>query len=129
MDSQDPRSLPELVSSLTTDLADLVRKESQLVRAEVSEKVGQTARAGGEIAIGGVLLIGALVILLQAAVLALSHVMDPVWASLIVAAIVAVAGVLLVKAGMKMMKPASLAPDRSARQLRKDAQLVKGQAQ
>ena len=33
------RTLPELVSTLTTDLATLVRKESELVRTEMGEKL------------------------------------------------------------------------------------------
>lgn len=121
----DARTLPELVQALTGDLANLVRKESELVRAEVTEKLSATGKAVGEVAAGGVLLLAALLVLLQALVIALSKVMDPVWASLLVGVAVAAAGYLLIKAGVKMMKPANLTPDRSARQLSKDVQLVK----
>ena len=39
----------------------------------------------------------------------------------------AVTGVIvLIRAGLKMLKPENLKPDRTARQLQKDAQLVKG---
>ncbi len=41
----------------------------------------------------------------------------------------AVLGFVLIRAGMKMMKMENLAPDRTARQLQKDAQLVKGRPQ
>jgi len=123
----DARTLPELVQALTGDLANLVRKESELVRAEVTEKLSATGKALGEVAAGGVLLLAALLVLLQALVIALSKVMDPVWASLLVGVSVAAAGYLLIKAGVKMMKPTNLTPDRSARQLSKDVQLVKEQ--
>lgn len=127
METQDPRSLPQLLSALTTDLATLVRKEGELVRAEVSEKLHHTARAGGEIAAGGVFLLAALMVLLQALILALSKVMDPLWASIIVGVAVGAGGYLLVKTGMKMMQPANMRPERTVRQLGKDAQLVKEQ--
>lgn len=123
---QDPRTLPELVSQLTTDLATLVRQESQLVRTEMSEKLNVAGKAAGEIAAGGILLLAALGVLLQAVVVGLSEYMHPAFAALIVGVLVAVAGAVLVRAGMKMMKPENLSPDRSARQLRKDAELMKG---
>ena len=42
---RETRSLPDLVAQLTGDLASLVRKESELIRAEVSEKL----HAGGRV--------------------------------------------------------------------------------
>jgi xanthine/uracil permease len=125
--TQDSRSIPELVSALTGDLATLVRKEGELVRTEVTEKLQQTAKAGQGLAIGGALLLGAFLVLLQALVIALSKVMDPLWASLVVGVVVALIGYSLVKGAVKLMKPDQLAPDRSARQLKQDAQLMKEQ--
>lgn len=122
----DPRTLSELVSQLTTDLATLVRKESELVRTELSEKLQSAGKAAGEIAAGGLLMVAALLVLLQALVLALSKIMDPLWASLLVGVVVAALGYVLVRAGTKMLKPGNLTPDRSARQLQKDAELMKG---
>ena len=84
MDGVDPhrdgRSLAELVSVLTSDLATLVRRESELVRTELGEKLQAAGRAVGEVAAGGVLVLAALLVLLQALVLALARVMDPIWA-------------------------------------------------
>jgi xanthine/uracil permease len=122
----ESRTLPELVSQLTTDLATLVRKESELVRTELTEKLHTAGKAVGEIAAGGILLLAALLVLLQALVIALSKVMDPLWASLLVGVAVAAIGVFLVRTGMKLMKPEHLKPDRTTRQLQKDAELVKG---
>jgi hypothetical protein len=127
MDGTDPRSLAELVSALTSELANLVRKESELVRTEISEKVSQTGKAGVQLGIGAALLLGAALVLLQAIVLALSKVMDPLWASLLVGVVVGAIGYFLVRKAGAMMKPAAMAPDRSARQISKDAQMVKEQ--
>ena len=120
------RTLPELVSTLTTDLATLVRKESELVRTEMGEKLSTASKAAGEVAAGGILLLAALHVLLAALVVALAKFIGDVWAALLVGLVVAGVGIFLVRAGLKMMKPENLRPDRSARQLQKDAQLMKG---
>lgn len=123
----DPRSLPELISKLAGDVTSLVRKESELVRAELSEKLNQLARAGGEMAAGAICLLAALLVLLQALVLALGKVMDPAWAALLVGVAVAAVGAVLLRAGVKTAQPDHLKPKRSARQLGKDARLMKEQ--
>jgi len=127
MEGSDSRSIPELISTLTGDLADLVRKEGELVRTEVTEKIQHTAKAGQTLSIGAALLLGAFLVLLQALVLALSKVMDPLWASIVVGVTVGLVGYSLIKGAMKQVRPAELAPDRTTRQLQKDAQFVKEQ--
>ena len=130
MDSGGPAprgaGVADLIGQLGGDIAALVRKESELVRAEIAEKVKSAGKAVVDVAAGGLLLIAALLVLLQALVLALSKIMDPTWASLLVGLVVAGVGYALVRTGMKMLSPKGLAPDRSARQLKKDAQLMKG---
>ena len=129
MDGTPPpreRGLTDLIGQLGGDLAGLVRKESELIRAEVSEKLTAAGKAVADIAAGGLLLIAALLVLLQALVLALSKVMDPIWAALLVGLGVAAVGYLLVRAGMKAISLSALKPDRTARQLKKDAELMKG---
>lgn len=129
METRDPRSLSELVSALTGDLATLVRKESQLIRAEISEKVSLLQSAAGGVALGGAILLAALIVMLQAAVSALSRIMDPILAGLVVAGLAGLAGYMMLKAAIARFEPASLKPDRSSRQLQKDIQLVKEQVQ
>jgi uncharacterized membrane protein len=119
----------DLLAQLGSDIAALVRKEAELVRAEISEKTHAAGKAVADIAAGGLLMVAALLVLLQALVLALSKVMDPLWASLLVGVGVALVGYLLVRTGMKAMSLKGLSPDRSARQLKKDAELMKGSPQ
>jgi hypothetical protein len=119
------RSIPDLLSTLTGDLATLVRKESELVRTEVGEKLGHAGRAGGQMAIGGALLLGAVLVLLQAAVILLSKVMDPFWASVIVGVATGVGGLLVVKAAVAMLTPENLIPTRAGRQIKQDAEMVR----
>lgn len=129
MSETDSRSIPEIISAITGDLANLVRKESELVRTEVKESLHQAGRAGAIMGAGGALLIGAFLVLLEALVLALSKFMDPLWASVLVGVVVGLIGFSLIKSAANKVKPENLAPNRSARQVRKDAQLVKGQTQ
>ena len=129
MSELETRSIPEIISAVTGDLANLVRKESELVRTEVSEKISDAAKAGVSMSIGAALLLGAFLCLLAAVVIALSHVMDPAWAALLVGVVAGLIGYSLVRAAAKKVQPSALSPDRSARQLQKDAQLVKEQVQ
>lgn len=124
--AREAKGLTDLIAQLGGDLAALVRKESELVRAELTEKASSMGKAVGDIAAGGLLMVAALLVLLQALVLALSKIMDPIWASLLVGVIVAAVGFMLVRAGMKMMSLDGLKPNRTTRQLKKDAQLMKG---
>lgn len=125
----DTRTIPELLSALTSELANLVRKESELVRTEISEKVDQATHAGARIGVGAALLLGAFQVVLAALVLALSKVMDPLWASIIVAVVVGAAGFVLIRSAAAAIRPANLAPERSQRQLHKDARMVKEQVE
>lgn len=124
--SREARGLTDLIAQLGGDLAALVRKESELVRAEVAEKLSAVGKAVADVAAGGLLLVAALLVLLQALVLALSKLMDPIWASLLVGLVVAGVGYMLVRTGMKTISLDRLKPDRSARQLKKNADLMKG---
>jgi putative superfamily III holin-X len=65
--SREARGLTDLVAQLGGDLAALVRKESELVRAEVSEKLNAAGKAVADVAAGGLLLVAALLVLLQSA--------------------------------------------------------------
>lgn len=127
MAEAETRSLPQLLGDLSSDLTGLLRKESELVRAEVSEKLAQLVKASGEMAAGAICLMVALLILLQAVVIALAKVVGAGWASLIVGTAVAVLGLILVRAGAKSAAPRQLTPERSLRQAEKDAQLAKEQ--
>ena len=79
------RSIPEVLADAMNQFTTLVRKESQLARAEMSEKLGDLALGIGLLVGGAVLLIPALVILLEAAVNALIDAgIGATWATLIV---------------------------------------------
>lgn len=125
----DDRSLKDLFTDLTQSITTLFRKEIQLARAETSEKITQVGVAIGAIAGGAILALAALIVLLQALVIAITEAGVPAgWASLIVGAIVAIVAYILIHKGTSDLKASNLAPNRTMGSLKRDAQVVKEQA-
>jgi Putative Actinobacterial Holin-X, holin superfamily III len=114
------------ISAIFVDLANqftaLIRKEGQLARAEMSEKIGEIGVALGLVVGGAVLLIPALVILLQAAVAGLAAAGLAVgWASLIIGGAALLIGLALLAVGINRLKTSRLVPSRTIEQLQRDA--------
>lgn len=118
------RPLGSLLRDLTHEVSDLVRTEIALVRAETAEKVSQAGTAIAAIAVGAVFGLAALIIVLQAVVIALSEVMEPWLASALVAVAVGVLAWIMIKKGQNDLTATSLMPERTARNVQKDAQVV-----
>ncbi len=124
----DERSLKDLVADLGSNIATLFRKEIQLARAETAEKVGQAGTAIASIAAGGILALAALLVLLQALVVAIAEAgVPPAVAALIVGAIVALIAYVLVHKGLRALSASSLAPNRTVDALKRDAHVAKEQ--
>jgi hypothetical protein len=122
------RSIPDILSDLLTGLTTLVRKEGELARTEMSEKVGQVAAGLALIVVGAVLLIPALVVLLEAAVAALERAgLAPQWSALIVGGAALVIGLILMIVGLSRLKAKNLVPQKTINQLQEDASVAKRQ--
>ena len=123
------RSLPEIFSDLIAQFTRLLQKEGQLARAEVSENIGKAATGLGFVIGGAVLLIPALVVLLDAAVAAITergH-LAPYWSALIVGGVVLIVGLLLLVVGASRLRPSNMIPTRTMQQLQRDASVAKSQ--
>jgi hypothetical protein len=126
---QQERSISELFGQLTQDMTLLVRQEIQLARTEMSEKLSRfttnllSVGAGGFVAyLGGLALVAALVLAIRDLAnisLALS--------SLIVGAILAIVGYVMLQRGLKELKRVDLAPRRTVETLKDDVQWAKEQ--
>ncbi|HEX2138489.1 MAG TPA: phage holin family protein [Woeseiaceae bacterium] len=122
------RTVPEIVSDVLSQVTRLFRKEMQLARTEVTEKVGRAVSGIVMLLIGAVLLIPALVILLMAGVAALVETgMEAHWASLIVGGATLLIGAILALVGMSRLKAENLAPTRTIEQLQRDAAVAREQ--
>jgi HPt (histidine-containing phosphotransfer) domain-containing protein len=114
-------SLGELVSHLTSDLSELTRQELALAKAEMqaeAKKAGKGAGMLGGAAVAGWML--ALFVSLTA-MWALAEVMHIAWAALIVAAVWAMVGAILLAVGRKEMREVNPNPDQTVDSLKEDA--------
>ena len=62
------RPLSDLLGGLASDISGLFRKEVELAKAEATEKLDDAMKAGRNLAVGGVLAIGAIGVFLTALV-------------------------------------------------------------
>lgn len=121
------RTIPELLADLIHNLNGLVLTEGRLLRAEMIE-AGRSVGAGLEIiAVGGVLMMVALLVLVQALVIALATWMGGGWASLLVGGLLVVIGIALILRGRAELRSASVSAERTMEQVRRDVQLAKEQ--
>jgi drug/metabolite transporter (DMT)-like permease len=119
--TREELSLDELFTRLGREMSTLVRQEMQLMAAELRqsvEAIGQSVAflvAGAAVAYGGVLVI------LAAVVLALGQTGLPWWlAALIVGAVVAAVGYMLVMRAQSELQAANLALQRTIATLEED---------
>ncbi len=120
------RSLGDLVKFVTEDLSHLVRSEIKLAQVEVTEKAKGVGAGIGAFGAAGVLALFGLGLLLTTAVLALSLVLAPWLAALIVAVVVfAVAGVAALLGKKKVTEAAPPVPTRAVESVKEDVQEIK----
>lgn len=123
------RSIGELFGQLTQDMTLLVRQEIQLARTEMSEKLSRfttnliSVLSGGFVAyLGGLALVAALILAIRdLADISLA------WSALIVGAVLAIVGYVMLQKGVKELKRVDLAPRRTVETLKDDVQWAKEQ--
>jgi putative superfamily III holin-X len=126
---QQERSIGELFGQLTQDMTLLVRQEVQLARTEMSDKLSRftnnlvSVLTGGFVAyVGGLALVAALIL----AIRDLANI-SLAFSALIVGAILAIVGYVMLQRGLKELKRVDLAPRRTVETLKDDVQWAKEQ--
>ena len=124
--NNDARSISRLIGDAFEQLSHLVQTEIRLARAELADKA-RSAGIGVGLLFGGLLLIvPALVLFLIALALFLvQQGMSPVGAHLLSGLVGAVLGGVLIGIGLQRLKPSSLTPDTTIRQVQKDIAAAK----
>ena len=124
----DPnKSTGSLLSDALTHVSSLVRSEVDLARAEINDNLKSAGIAIGMIA-GAVVVVAltALNVLTAALVAALTEAGVPAgWSALIVGIALAIVAYFMVSKGTNDLKLSSLAPTRTAKNVKRDAQAVK----
>jgi hypothetical protein len=133
--AQSGQSLVDLLSGLVGDVSMLFHKEIELAKAEASEKLDDAIGASRNLAIGGVLAIGAVGVLLAAIVSGLTALLVA-WgmqdqlanfvAALVVAVVVGLIAWSMIAKGAADLRASKLNMERTTRSLQRDAATVKG---
>lgn len=121
----DQRSLRELLTNFSNDASQLVRQEVALAKAEIDEKlsrlkkdVAAMAVGGAVLAVGGLCLVAALVLLLDLAL--------PAWiAALLVGAALCGVGAWLTMRAKRDIQGVELKPEQSMHSLKTDFRTMK----
>jgi len=121
----EDRSLSELLSDVTGELATLFRKEVELAKVETSEQVSRAVKAGAMLGAGGVVAFLAVMLLAWAAAWGLAEVMPTGFAFLAVGVVFLLVAALLGSAGKKKMSSVSPVPDQTVATLRADVQVAR----
>ncbi|MGE0700411.1 MAG: phage holin family protein [Hyphomicrobiaceae bacterium] len=123
----NPRPITDLIPEFGSELMRLVKGEADLLRAEMNDKVDRLETSAGSMAAGGICLLVALLILLQALVVALTKAgLGAGWASLIVGVIVGLVGLGLLGYGRSNIP--AMTPRRSVDEVQRTASMAKEKA-
>jgi len=128
MDQNRPgndHSLGEIVGGLANDVQELVKGEIALARAELEQKLHRLVGALLWVLGGSLVGFAGLVVLLQGGAAAFAM-RIPAWAALaIVGVVIIIVGAALARLGFGMLTLKTLAPERTAANLQKDARMMK----
>ena len=120
-------ALPQVVSEVVSDLADLFQKEMQLARAELAAKLSTKMQGGVWMSAAGLTALIAVLLILQAIVFGIASFGIALhWSCLIVAAGLGVIAAAAYFKGRSDLK-AELTPTRTIRQIRRDISTTKEQ--
>jgi fatty acid desaturase len=123
-------SLPELISQLGRQTVTLFRKETQLARTEMEEKLAQLKRSAMAFAAAMVVMFAGLLFVLWAAAFGIAEFI-PMWASsLVVGGSVLLVGTIMALVGRQQAQEVQpVMPEKTMDELKKDAQMIRGQLQ
>jgi uncharacterized membrane protein YqjE len=128
------RSLGSLIGDLAHETTTLLRKEVELAKVEMSEKIDKVQTAVVSMAAGGAVLYAGFLVFLIFAVVGLDAVLDN-WvdadwlAPLIVSLVVLGIGYFMLKSGQKRFETDALVPRRTMRSLQRDASFMQRESE
>jgi hypothetical protein len=125
----EERSIGALFGELSQDVALLVRQEAQLAKTEIQQKLSKMSADLASLASGGVVaLVGGLALTAALILLLIDPVgLDPWLAALLVGAVLAIAGWVLLQRGLNQLKRTDPTPRRTVETLKDDIQWAKEQ--
>jgi xanthine/uracil permease len=126
--TNDDRSLGDLFGDLARDMGTLVSQEVTLARTEITETATRVGKDIAILAAGGLVAYAGLLAIIAAVIFLIADQGVPLWLSaLIVGAIVAVIGYVLVQRGITALKHQDLSPRQTIASIKEDTQWAKEQ--
>ena len=126
MTTESNKSAGSLLTEALSHVSSLMRKEVDLARAEVNENLKHAGVAIGLIVGAVVVAITALNVLSAALVAALTEAgIAAGWSAVIVGVLLAIVAYVMVQKGTNDLKLSSLAPTRTAKNVKRDAATMK----
>jgi len=120
-------STTDLIGDAMTHISALLRGEVDLARAEIDRNLRRAGTAISLLAAALVVALTALNVLTGAIVAGLSEAgMEPGWAAFAVGVVMAIVAYGFARKGMNDLKLNSIAPSRTAANVKRDAQALKG---
>lgn len=126
---RDDRSVSELTKELLRDVSELVRREVDLAKVELADKVRRLGMGIGLAIVGAVLLLVALGALTATAIIALATTLSTWLAALIVTIVVGMIGTIVLIVGMRVLRRgAPPVPEQTVESVKEDIAWVKTRA-
>lgn len=118
-------NISQLLANALRDAQDLLKKQIDLFRTEFGDSIQKLTFALAFLILAAILVIAGLMVLLVALVKGFALVLgSEVLAALIVGGVLMLIAIVLVLIGHNKMKLQGLAPDRTIRELKQDAEVV-----
>jgi len=126
--TNNDRSLGDLFGDLARDMGTLVSQEVTLARTEITETASRVGKDVAMLAVGGFVAYAGLLAIIAAVIFLIWDQGVPLWLSaLIVGAIVAGIGYVLVQRGITALKHQDFTPRQTIASLKEDTQWAKEQ--
>jgi len=127
LDHLQNSGLARALTDLLADLAELVQKELQLAKTEITEKISARLRASAWMVAAGVLGMVAVLLIVEAAVFAIASLgLALYWSCLVVAAVLGAGAAAAFFHGRSLTEE-ELLPSRTAKQITQDIKTAKEQ--
>ena len=124
--TKEEHGVAAVLNDALENVSTLVRDEVDLARAEVSENLSRAGAAMGVLAGAAILGVVGLIMLAEAAATALMALgLTAAWASLVVGVVLGIVALIMMSVGRRRLQLASIAPTRTARNVKRDARVVK----
>ncbi|MFY9531222.1 MAG: phage holin family protein [Candidatus Acidiferrales bacterium] len=127
MPLQSQRSVPEVLQDIVANLQEIIRSEFRLATTEIKEEGARTFKKVATFGAGIVFAIYALGFLLLTIVYALSTVVAPWLAALLVTVLVGLPGIVFINLGRERLKQVNLMPDKTIASVKENVQWAKKQ--